>query len=99
MLSDTAGRCGPPCSASAQAKDVFHAVEAGLAVLKPERGAHRALGVDPPALGAVGELDALGLAEEHDRVIADRGPAAQCRKADRAGGPRAGMAVAGAHRD
>src|SRR5262245_19931052 len=83
----------------AQAEHVLHAVEARLAVLEPQGGAHRALGIDPPALGAVGELDALRLAEEHDGMVADRRPAAQRREADRAGGPRAGVAVAAAHRD
>src|SRR5438552_15354360 len=78
----------------AEAEDVAHVVEARLAADDPERRANGADREGVARAGAVGDLDAVAVAQEHDRVIADDVAAAQGLDADLAGAAGADVAVA-----
>src|SRR5690606_39410757 len=78
---------------------VLHVVEAGGPARCPDRGAHRAGGEGAAARGPVHQLDALALAEEEERVLADHVAAAHRLDPDLLRRPRAGDAPAPVARD
>src|SRR5262249_28755262 len=81
-----------------EAQHVGHGVEARLFAVRPQRRLHRTIREDQAVLGVMRQDEALrGTGEDH-AVVARGRAAAQGRKADVAGPPRAGMAVAAASR-
>src|SRR6202046_3431945 len=73
---------------------IGHGIQPGLLVTRPQCRLHRALRKHGAVFGAVGEFDALHGAGKDHAVIAGDGAAARGSKADVAGSPRAGLAIA-----
>ena len=81
-----------------ESQNIGHRIKPGLFSARPQRRVQRAAGKDHPILGTMGEFDALGRTGKNHRMVADNRAAPQRGKADIAGAPRTGHAVAAAHR-